>query len=429
MVERRFRHELRLLKERIHLLEGFRKVFSGLDETIRIIRLSDGRKDAAVKLMKRFNLDEAQVNAVLDLRLYKLAKLEIQAILEELREKKKRVTEIKAILVSPKRLWTIVKRELRDVRENFGDKRRTRVGMRAIEEVTYDEEEFIVDEDGFILLSRDGWIKRVGRIGDLSKVRLRPEDELLAVVGGNTRRSVAFLSNLGSAYTMRINDVPASRGYGEPVQSFFKFRDGEKVIAAVSYDERVLSDIGSSDDREGKIPGQLGLAVSSSGYSLRFLLHPFSEPSTRTGRKFARLRPGEEVVDFHVLEGDEVLVIATKTGRVILFRAAEVKLLSGPGRGVMAIKIGADDRVIGSALSRQKSKGLRVYTTGGRKVDVTPRSYRVSSRGGKGVEVIKRGGLDRVEKPALELPDGINGSSAANGGAIGGDGAGRKRRR
>ena len=168
--------------------------------------------------------------------------------------------------------------------------------------------------------------------------------------------------------------------------------------------------------------------MSSSGYALRCMLHPFSEPSTRTGRKFARLRPGEEVVGFYVLEGDETLVLATETGRVLLCPAAEVNLLSGPGRGVLAIKLGAGDRVIGAAVSRQKSQGLRVYTTGGRKVDVTPRKYRVTSRGGKGVEVIKRGGLARVETPPPELPELKDWSGPAPNG-VADNGAPRKRRK
>ena len=404
VVERRFQHELRLLRERIHILEGFRKIFDALDEAIRIIRRSDGRAQAAQALIKRFQLDEQQANAVLDLRLYKLAKLEIKAILDELRQKKKRVAEIRAILNSPQRIWTVVKKELRQIRVEYGDKRRTRVGVKAAPEVTFDEEDFIVDEDSYILLSRDGWVKRAGRVADLTKVRVRPDDELLAVVGGNSRSTVTFFSNLGSAYTARINDLPMSRGYGEPIQRFFKFRDGERVVAAVSYDERFLSGTGDADDPD-TVPDTVGLAVSSSGYALRCPLHGFAEPSTRTGRRYARVRPGEEVVGFHLLYGEEKVIIATKMGRVILFSAEEIKFLTGPGRGVIAIKIAKKDRVIGTAVSCEKSKGLRAVTTGGRKVSVTPRSYKVTGRGGKGFEVIKRGGLARVERPELELPE------------------------
>jgi len=405
VVERRFRHELRLLLERIHILQAFKKIFNALDEAIRIIRGADGRPDAAAKLRTRFNLDDVAAQAILDLRLYKLSKLEIKAILEELRKKRTRVAEIEGILKSSGKLWKIVKTEMRETREKFGDARRSKVGGRRVEETEYDEEAYILDEDAFILLSRDGWVKRVGRVGDLSKVRLRPDDKLLAAVGGNTRHSVSFFSNYGSAYTIRINEIPPTRGYGDPIQSFFKFRDGERVVGAVSFDPRVLSKIGSAKDKEGTIPKNHAFAVNSGGYAIRFSLFPFSEASTRTGRKFTRLKDGEEVVAFHIIGGAENIVLASRDGRVILFVAAEVKFLSGPGRGVLAIKLDSNDKVIGCAASRAKREGLRVYTTGGRKIDVTPNRYRVTSRAGKGVEVIKRGGLSGVEATEVTLPD------------------------
>jgi len=405
VVERRFRHELKLLLERIHILEGFKKVFNALDEAIRIIRASDGREDACEKLKERFKLDQLQADAILELRLYKLARLEIKAILDELREKRARVEEIEGILKSPRRLWAVVKGELKEAREKYGDERRTKVsGGRGVEEAEYDEEAFIVDEDALILLSRDGWIRRVGRVGDLSKVRLRPDDELLTVVGGNTKATACFFSNFGSAYTIRINDVPPSRGYGEPIQRFFKFRDGERVVGAVSFDPRVLVDYGSAGDKPDFEPKNHGFAVSSSGYAVRFSLHPFSEVSTRAGRKFARLREGEEVVGFHVVTGKEAAAVATREGRAILFEASQVNFLSGAGRGVLAIKLAPGDKVLATAASLDPKEGLTVYTDGGRKIEVRAKSYRLTSRAGKGIELIKRGGLSRADRPPIVLP-------------------------
>jgi len=405
VVTRRFQHDLRVLKARIHVLEGFQKIFDALDEAIRIIRRSDGRKDAAEKLMARFGLDQIQVDAILDLRLYKLARLEIQAIVDELREKRAQAAEIESILASEKRLWTVVGREIAAARATYGDARRTKIGGRGAAEAEYDEKAFIVDEDAVILLSRDGWVKRAGRIGDLSKVRLRQGDEHLAVLGGNTRHVAVFFSNLGSAYTIRINDIPASRGYGDPVQGLFKFRDGERVVGALSLDPRVLKDIGSVDDAEGTVPKNHLLAVSSSGFAMRFSIAPFADVSTRSGRKFMRVRESESVVGVHVVSGKEVVMLASADGRVTLFKSGEVSFLGGPGRGVLGLKLGKNDRVLASAISRAPSERLRVYTTGGRKIDVSTRSYKVTSRGGKGIEVIKRGGLARTEPPELTVPE------------------------
>jgi DNA gyrase subunit A len=405
VVERRFRHERELLLERIHILEGFRKVFGGLDEAIQIIRASDGKADAAEKLKARFKLDGVQAEAILELKLFRIARLEIRSILEELREKKARVAEIEAILASARQLWGVVRSEIKDVRERHGDPRRTRIGGRGVEEEEeYDEEAYIVDEDAIVLLSRDGWVKRVGRVGDLSKVRLRPEDELLVALGGNTKTTTVFLSNLGSAYTIRINDIPPSRGYGDPIQRFFKFRDGERSVGALSFDPRILSGIGSASDPPESVPPTHAVAVSSSGYVLRFPLFPFEEPSTRAGRKFVRLKEGEEIVGVHVITGKETVILATRMGRVILFPASEVNLLSGPGRGVLGIKLEEGDRVFASAVSTHSREGLTVVTTGGRKARVTPGSYKVAGRGGKGYQVIKRGGLTGVEREEISLP-------------------------
>ena len=405
VVVRRFEHELRLLKQRIHILEGFKKIFNALDTAIKIIRNSNGREDAAKKLKKRFKLDDIQVNAILDLRLYKLARMEIKAILDELFDKKKAAKEIEKILRSEARLWTIVRKEIAEARKTFGDLRRTKIGGKGAMETEYSEEAFIVDEDAIVLLSRDGWVKRMGRITDLAKVRLRQGDELLCVVGGNTKDLVVFFSNLGSAYTIRINDLPASTGYGDPVQGIFKFRDGERVIGAISLDSRFLTDVGSVEDTSGKPPLNHLLAVSSGGYTLRCSIAAFTEPSTRTGRKFMRVREGEEVIGAHIVRGKkEVVMLASQEGRVTLFKAKDVKFLTGPGRGVLGLKLGPNDRVFASAISLASRDRLRVFTTKGAKIDISTRKYRVSGRGGKGIEVIKRGGLSGFAIAEHEIP-------------------------
>ena len=142
----RFQHELRELLRRIHILEGFRKIFDALDETIKIIRASEGKDDAAGKLMKRFGLDEIQVDAILELKLYKLARLEILMIREELEAKSKEAARITAILASEKKLWGVIKSELAEVGEKWADKRRTKVGG-AADETEFSEEHFIIAED------------------------------------------------------------------------------------------------------------------------------------------------------------------------------------------------------------------------------------------------------------------------------------------
>src|SRR5215204_3413350 len=157
VVTNRLEHELAALKRRIHLLEGFEKVFDALDEIIRIIRKSDGKADAAEKIMKRFELDAEQSDAILELKLYRLARLEILVIQNELAEKRKRSRQIGTLLKDEESRWKLVRDEIEEVQSKYakGDKRRTLI--EAVEEVAFTAEDFIVEEDNVVIVSRDGW--------------------------------------------------------------------------------------------------------------------------------------------------------------------------------------------------------------------------------------------------------------------------------
>ncbi len=217
-VRKRFEYELEQLRKRIHILEGFQIIFNALDRAIRMIRDSDGKADAAEKLIKAFKLDEIQVDAILDSQLYKIAQLEIQKILDELKDKSQQADKIEAILRSEKKLWGVVRSELETLAEKFGDRRRTRLSS-GEETPEFDPEAYIVKENTNVVLTRDGWIKRVGRLASVEGTRTREGDSVLAVVPGSTLHHVIFFADDGTAFTMRINEVPASSGYGEPWRS------------------------------------------------------------------------------------------------------------------------------------------------------------------------------------------------------------------
>src|SRR5579864_8149465 len=193
-VKRRFEFDLEQLKRRIHILQGFKIIFDALDKAIKMIRESEGKQDAAEKLMKAFKLDEEQTNAILEVQLYKIAQMEIRKILEELREKKKQAEQMEEILASKKKLWAVVKDEMNALSEKYGDKRRTR--MATDEDVLeFDEEAYIVRENSNVVLTRDGWIKRVGQLTSLEKTRTREGDEIIAVAPGSTLDNVAFFAD------------------------------------------------------------------------------------------------------------------------------------------------------------------------------------------------------------------------------------------
>jgi DNA gyrase subunit A len=401
VVTKRLEHELAALKKRIHLLEGFEKVFDALDEIIRIIRKSDGKPDAAAKIMKRFELDAEQTDAILELKIYRLARLEILIIRNELEEKRKRARQINALLKDEDSRWKLVRSELEEVSSRYGDKRRTAIASDS-GEPEYSADDFIVEEDNVVIVSRDGWVKRQKEVKDLSTTRLREGDSVLAAFAGSTRASCVFFSNFGVAYTARVVDVPASTGYGEPIQKQFKLKDGERIVAAMSLDPRVVGMI--APKKEGDAARVHAVAVSSDGYALRFNLDGFVEPSTRSGRRYARPSEGAEIVSVGRLTGGEVLIAATAEARGILCKADEVNFLAGPGKGVLLIKLAEDDRVLGAIASTGDRDLLTVETTRGGEQTISTGKYEVTGRGGKGRELLQRGGFSRVIYAAPEAP-------------------------
>jgi DNA gyrase/topoisomerase IV subunit A len=409
VVTRRLEHELAALKKRVHILEGFETVFDALDEIIRIIRKSDGKADSAEKIMARFKLDAEQTDAILELKIYRLARLEILVIRNELEEKRKRTRQINALLKDEDSRWKLVRSEIEEIQKKYGDsrvdKRRTSIASDT-SEPEYSADDFIVEEDNVVIVSRDGWVKRQKEVKDLTTTRLREGDSVLAAFAGSTRATCVFFTNFGIAYTCRLIDLPASTGYGEPIQKQFKLKDGEKVVAAMSLDPRAAGNV--TPKREGEPAAVHAVAVTSDGYALRFGLEGLVEPSTRTGRRYARPASGAEVVGVSKIDGDEVLIAATADGRGLLCKADEVNYLSGPGKGVILIKLAKDDRVLGFIASRGDRDLLTVETTRGAEQTISTGKYEVTGRGGKGRELLQRGGFTRVVWPMPEAPQALN---------------------
>jgi DNA gyrase subunit A len=388
VVTRRIRYELEQLEKRIHILEGFVKIFDALDETIRIIRRSDGRADAAQKLIHRFELSEIQVDAILELRLYRLAKLEIELIRKELEEKRKEAARLTALLKSTPARWKLIRAELLELKTDFDDRRRTKVSG-GTAEPEYDAEAYIVEEDQIVLLSQQGWVKRQGRVTDLGSTRVREGDAVQDVTAGSTRSVVAFFSSLGSCYVCRIVDIPATSGYGSPVQTMFKLADGERIVRMLGFDPR-LCDVPPATEGAVDPEPPFAIAVSRGGMVTRFSLRQHREPSTRSGRRYMRLGTGDEVLTVGMSGGSKKIACATRKGSALVTTDEEVPVLGGPGKGVKLIKLAKDDvvvaaRVLDSStgpLVVENENGTKRYEIGG---------GRPVSRGGKGQPLFKRG--------------------------------------
>ena len=229
-------------------------------------------------------------------------------------------------------------------------------------------------------------------------------DAVLDVVAGSTRASVAFFSSHGACYVCRIADVPQSTGHGVPVQKLFKLADGERIVSMLGFDSRLL-DV-PAPGAEGADPEPpFAVAVSHGGMCLRFSLRAHREPSTRAGRRYMRLRQGDEVAYVAVCPDEAHLACASVEGRALICTADEVSVLAGPGLGVRLIKLGKTDTVLAAQLLIQPSDMLVVERKGtGVTYNVSLRKYQPVSRGGKGHAMFQRGTLERVVRPPPEVP-------------------------
>src|SRR5229473_2639865 len=412
VVTKRFAHELDELEARLHILAGLALIADSLEQVIRIIRNAASRKDAREKLMVSFRLDEDQTEAILEIRLYQLARLEVEKIQHEQAEKEKRARELRTLLHDEKKRWAVIRDELQELGKRYGDKRRT--ALRSGEELTYDPEAYIVHEEATVVLSRDGWIKRVRELKDPSSTRLREGDAIRAVLSGTTRDRLTLFTNKGVLYVMKVYDVPASTGYGEPIQTLFNFQDGERVVTATlavgeapptnSKDEEAANGTkqgelfpAANEENEQTesqpLPdGPLHLLATAQGMGFRF--RPNLEETTRSGRKVARLSDDDEVVSVELVHSGRAVCVSA-AGKMLAFPAEDVSELSGPGRGVILMRLDEDDRLIG-AVTPSPGQGVIVTKSDGDEREVRLKDIPLGHRAGKGQRVIKRTTLTSV---------------------------------
>ncbi|MAE71643.1 MAG: DNA topoisomerase [Gemmatimonadetes bacterium] len=402
VLTRRLEFDLRKLDERIHILEGFAIVFDALDEAIALIRGADDRQDAHHKLRVRFDLSDPQAEAILEIRLYRLSKMEIGSIVEELEEKQKQASRIRRLLRGRSPRWDLVRNELMELDRLYRDDRRTSLPNGGIKEASYSEEDYLLDEDARVIVTRDGWLKRQKSYTEIGAIRVREGDEVMWAFPARTKESAVFFSDRGRAYTARVSDLIQTPGYGEPIHRRFDLADKERIVGVAVTDRRGLPEITREEieaARESDLPPPPYLvALTRGGSCLRTGLSAFAEPSNRKGRVFVRFDPSvpdDGVVRVMVSDesDEETIALATVWGRALVFYVDEINILKGPGRGVRAIKLNDFDRVLGFNLSTKARDGLEVQTARGRTEIVRTTKYQPTRRGGKGREILKRGKL------------------------------------
>jgi DNA gyrase subunit A len=387
IVTKRLNYDLRLLKARLHILKAFEVLYDDLDTAIKIIRKAKSREDAAEKLKKHFKLDDEQVKAILEIQLYKLVGLEIERILKEKAEKTKQKKDIEATLGSQKKIWALIKSELLEIKEKYGDKRKS--VMKAAEDVEFSQEDFIVHEDVTVILTKMGWIRRVKTVGE--NLRFKEGDELLALLPANTRDNIAVFSSAGKVYVTKANDLPAGSGFGEPVQHLFKFGDGERPVTAMNLATVFAGAPGV--DEKGK-QTELALAprkvtaisVSAKGIGFKFDLGQFNSVTTRAGKKFAGVKTGDSIKGVDVLDLPNVLFLTTE-GKAVVIAAKDIPLLSGAGKGVRLVNVKKGEVALFRAV--RKGEQVKVIDEKAKEKTIDLKHYGIMTRGSVGLKAVK----------------------------------------
>ena len=388
IVESCLRFEQTNLEKRLHLLEGFMAIFDHLDEALDIVRSSTGRGDAAKKLRGRFDLSEVQSLAIVDLRVYHLSKTNISELRKEHKENRTRLKEIKIILGDEEALMNLVREDLELVSREFGERRLC--SIQEDEGIELRREDFLVAEDVYAIVTREGWIKRIRQQNDLSSTRVREGDEIRWAHIVSTLQEVAFITSAGSLYTLGVDAFPSSSGFGTPVQKLLKFRDGEKIVASF---------VVSAEDSKGGATEEVQasdslLYLSRQGQASITQVGDLSSIK-RSGRRLARLRDPDELVA--ALSIDKEFVVATAKGYLLRVKTDEIPEREGPSLGVAAIDLDVKKRdyVVG-AVSVSRGAKIVVELESGREKSLALGDLKLSKRALRGERVVKGGNIVRI---------------------------------
>jgi len=403
ILTRRTKFDLRKTEERLHLLEGFLTAIDHIDEVIRIIRRSKDVAVAETNLMGKFLLSSEQAKAILDMRLARLTALEREAVEKEKGEKEALAKQLRAILASPKLLDQLISDELHDLKKRFGDPRRTRI-VPAFTERTL--EDLIPDTDVVVLVTRDGYVKRLpldqyrrqrrgGR--GLIQMETKEEDFVIRTFITRTHDDVLFLTNLGRVYRLKAYELPEGSRHskGKAVINLLpKLKDGERVQTLLP-----LRDLAS----EGSL-----VFATRRGLVKRTTLDQYQNIRTN-GIQAVLLEEGDELVDVALVTDEATeLLLATQSGQLVRFPLSEVRPMGRATYGVIGVRLSEakDDRVVAmAAVSDRFPMLLSLTTTGYGKRSPTV-DYRRTRRGAKGVRTIKTGGRNGAVVAVLPTTDG-----------------------
>ena len=395
VVAKRLAFEKKNLLARIHILEGLVKIFDALDEAIKIVRKSDGRTDAATKLKARFKLTDIQSFAIVDLRIYQLSKTNIDEIRAELNLKEKRVKEIDKILASKKAILEIITKELEQIAEKYGDKRKSTI-MKDDDAVEFDESHYIVNEDVYAIVTADGWIKRIRQNNELTATRLRDGDRILRAHPLSTKDSVVFFTNLGTMYSLSVMDFPSSSGYGDPIQKILKFKDGESIVESYgvkSPTSPAQSEIPLMDNYPHLIKEKDKiLLVSSKGLGFATSVEG-TVGLKKSGKRVMNLKGNDKLVA--AVFPQKEIAMFTEQGSGLSIPNTEVAFREGSAVGIQLMGVRSDDQLVSVVPHNGKGK-LIVSMDSDKNKEIQVSEVVKGKRALKGNKVIARGRIVKV---------------------------------
>ena len=377
VITRRTIFDLKKAEERAHVLEGLKKAIDFIDEVISIIRSSKDQPTAKQRLGERFELDEIQTQAIVSMRLGQLSGLERTKIEDELGQLNIKIADFKDILQNSERLLSIIKEEALAIKKKYNDERRTEIVAVSGE---VDIEDLIPEEDCVLTLTEFGYIKRqksdtykLQRRGGrgVSGMSRREEDVAKEMFVANSHDHVMFFTNLGRVYKLKCYEIPegSRTSKGMNINNLLPLSADESVTSMIK-----VPDIESE---------QYLVMVTRNGIIKRTELSAFSH-ARKNGLIAIDLNEGDELAWVRLTDGNKELVVATRNGMAIRFHETDVRVMGRAAKGVKAITLRGDDKVIGMAMLREGAYILTVSETGyGRLSNVS--DYRIQSRGGHGV--------------------------------------------
>src|SRR6188472_3203149 len=382
VIVRRAQFELDKALEREHILEGLKIAVDNIDEVIKIIRAAADTPVASAQLQSRFKLSERQAEAILNMRLAKLTGLEIDKLEAELKEVRAIIKDLRALLGSRDRRMALLKTELQEIAQKYGDERRS--------EITSDEGEFtiedlIADEEMVVTISHSGYIKRTS-VSTYKKQRrggrglngqaLKDEDFIEHLFVASTHEYLLVFTDDGRCFWLKVHEIPQAgrAAKGKPVVNLINVTPDTKVQAILPVREF----------RED----QFLLFATKQGTVKKTSLSQYSNPRT-TGIKAIKIDSGDELIDVQITSGTNDIVLATRHGLSIRFHEQDAREMGRDTTGVKGIELGARDQLIGMVVIKREATLLVVAERGIGKCSPID-DYRVQKRGGKGIITINR---------------------------------------